>query len=35
MEIEEKILKNKILTTDFPELMQWLLNKSPEEAKAL
>ena len=35
MEIEEKILRNKILTTDFPELMQWLLNTSPEEAKAL
>ena len=35
MEIEEKILRNKILTIDLPELMQWLLNKSPEEAKAL
>ena len=35
MEIEEKILRNKILTTDLPELMQWLLNMSPEVAKAL
>ena len=30
MEIEEKILRNKILTTDFPELIQCLLNTSPE-----
>ena len=35
MEIEEKILRNKILTTDFPELIQCLLNTSPEQAKAL
>ena len=28
-------MRNKNLTTDFPELMQWLLNTSLGEAKAL
>ncbi len=35
MAIEEKIQRNKILTANIPELLQWLLNTSPEEAKAL
>ena len=33
--IEEKIQRNKISTSDIPELMQWLLSSNPEEAKAL
>ena len=35
MVIEEKIQREKILTTDIPELMQWLLSSNLEEAKAL